>query len=157
MHTKSPYYDLVKHLGKQAPDYSKIGFIISCDDWYYPFFEENLTWKLFPLKYKNLVKNQNYNDYDYLIFSEDKQLYDIDDKQPLKFNYTVENNQIIYNQNNNDSITVYLDKDAAPIVSGKPFIACDIIDLNKIPANFKLEGSFGDDKFQFYLYKKINM
>ncbi|EKE03565.1 MAG: hypothetical protein ACD_20C00183G0003 [uncultured bacterium] len=152
---KDPIYEMVNYLGDIAPDSSKIALILSCDDNYYSFFEENLTWKIFSVRYKLLAKNKNYNDYDYIVISGHGQYTDIYEKK-LVYNYSISGNDVIYNQTNPDeAITLYFDKDANPVTSKRPFIAFDVIKFDKIPENFKLVKKFvPDDKNEFYLYKK---
>jgi len=157
MNEKSQDYDLINYLGKTAPDNSNIGLILSCDDKYYPFFEKNSTWKIFSVRYKLLVKRNNYNDYDFLVISGNGQYTDIFEKNPLIYNYTLSGKDVVYNQSSpKEVITLYFDKDANPVHSKKPFIAFDVIKFEDIPDNFKLIKEFEPGNgYRFYIYKKI--
>ncbi|MDD3149274.1 MAG: glycosyltransferase family 39 protein [Candidatus Gastranaerophilales bacterium] len=87
---KRCFYSIMNFAKNNIPDNSKIALIFSEDDWFYPFFEINKTWKIYSLMYDNLEKKQNYQDYDYIIFSGDAQnIYPYDDnaKRSIDLNY----------------------------------------------------------------------
>lgn len=155
MNKKASDYDLINYLASVAPNNSNIGLILSCDDKYYPYFERNLTWKIYSIRYKLLKERKNYNDYDFLIVSGNGQYTDIFERKSLVYNYTVNGKDIIYNQADlKESITLYFDKDAKPVTSNRPFIAFDLIKFEEIPMNFKLIKEFTSDNAKFYVYKK---
>jgi len=72
--------------------------VFSDDDWYYPFFEENLSWKIHTPHWDRLIKNHEFNKYDYLIFSGENQNLDLTDWKNLKINYHISGNEVIYNE-----------------------------------------------------------
>jgi mRNA-degrading endonuclease RelE of RelBE toxin-antitoxin system len=99
-------YDMVKYLGKVAPNHSKIALISATDEFFYPFFEENPTWKIYPLRYETLFKQKNYNDYDFIIIPKQEQCITVPLKGKLKYNYKIFDHRIIYNQNNPDDLVI---------------------------------------------------
>ncbi|OGI17209.1 MAG: hypothetical protein A2287_09920 [Candidatus Melainabacteria bacterium RIFOXYA12_FULL_32_12] len=165
--TFSPFYYLLKYIGSTAPDNSKIGLIFSDQDCFYPFFEENPSWKIYPIRYDLLVKRGNYNDYDYLIISGEEQGVDITNEKEFVFNYTVKDNQVIYNQvKPNEPIILYFDIHNNILTEGKPAGMTSIIDFSNIPANFKLVKKIEiienykqyktEKHYKFFIYKKLN-
>ncbi|MFH0702153.1 MAG: glycosyltransferase family 39 protein [bacterium] len=95
----SPYYYIVKNLGIIAPNNSKIALIFSDNEWFYPFFEENPTWKIFPVRYELLLKNNNYNDYDFIVISGKTQIIDTLNKNKNKNNKnTMQYNKIDFSK-----------------------------------------------------------
>ena len=52
------YNSVLKYLRQIAPDNSRIAILYGDYDWYYPFFEENPSWKIYPLRYDSLVKKK---------------------------------------------------------------------------------------------------
>ncbi|OGI31282.1 MAG: hypothetical protein A2287_05480 [Candidatus Melainabacteria bacterium RIFOXYA12_FULL_32_12] len=164
---KMYFYPIIKYLEETIPDNSKVGLIFSDDDWYYPLFEENPTWKIYPLRYELLVKKENYNDYDFLIFSGTKQNIEMINDKGIIFNYTVKDNKLIPIKNKKPLI-IYYDKKTKPIISisENPVYLINIIDLADIPINFKLikrvdvitENSIlnkEEKKCTYFIYRKL--
>jgi len=60
-------YILLNTLKQYIPDNSRIGLVFSTHDSIYPLFEENKTWKIYLVRYDELFKRNNFDDYDYLI------------------------------------------------------------------------------------------
>lgn len=58
------FNESLRYLIKNAKNNSKIGYICSDTMWYYHFFNENPSWKIYPLRYelitKDKIKNLNY-------------------------------------------------------------------------------------------------
>ncbi|EKE02294.1 MAG: hypothetical protein ACD_20C00402G0024 [uncultured bacterium] len=54
------------------PDNSRVGLVFSTDSMY-PFFEENTTWKIYPVLYNRLFERKNFDDYDFLIVKDNIQ------------------------------------------------------------------------------------
>ena len=165
---KIPYYLPVKFLGVNAPDYSKIGIIFSYSDWYYPFFEENPTWKISSIDYKELFKHKNYNDYDFLLISKETQCGETTSFKNINYNYKPGKDKVIFKRNADaDSPLIYYEGNKGIVItSGKPVITCAAINLKKIPSNFKLikvlslkekmEHGQEIESYVFYIYKKIH-
>ncbi|OGI20327.1 MAG: hypothetical protein A2287_07855 [Candidatus Melainabacteria bacterium RIFOXYA12_FULL_32_12] len=59
----------LSYIKLNAPDNTKIGIIFSEYDLYYPFFEENPTWRISQLNYQDLIRRKNFNAYDFLVIS----------------------------------------------------------------------------------------
>jgi len=76
-----------KYLAKNAKDNSKIGLIFSDKMWYYHFFNQNPTWKIYPLRY-DLLTEKKLENLDYLIVCNNAQLvYNLKKEKPnLIFN-----------------------------------------------------------------------
>jgi len=155
-------YNIVKYLNEIAPDHSKIAFISATEEFFYPFFEENPTWKIYPLRYDLLFKRKNYDDYDFIILPESEQCITVPFKEKIKYNYKIVNNEIIYDQNNaDDLIIIFNSRNKKPIDSGIPETMSVLVDLYDIPSNFKLMKTFSiivkpsdNDDFTYYIYKK---
>jgi hypothetical protein len=164
--SKSYIYGLIKYLNQIAPNNSKIAFISAKEEIFYPFFEENLTWKIFPLRYDLLYKKKNYNDYDFIIIPEEKQQITVPNKNKVHYNYSINNKEIIYNNYNaQDLIIVYNDINNKPTVSEIPSTMSVFINLSDIPPNFKLlrtfsifiEAPYSDNNYTYYVYKKSKL
>lgn len=162
---KTYIYNLVKYFGKFVPDHSKIAFISSTEEYFYPLFEENHTWKIYPLRYDLLFKRKNYNDYDFIILPNIEQNIVVPYKGKIKYNYSMVGNKIIFDKNNdNDLITIYRNTTEKPTNSGIPTTMLFLIDLSDVPSNFKLVKTYNifiktsklNTKYTYYVYKKIN-
>ena len=146
-----PYYYIINYLSNSAPNNSKIGLILGKGDWYYPFFEENPSWKIFNIKYEELFKYKNYDDYDFLVIVGTAQCSELTDFKLVR----------------NSPVVEYFDRNSKRIISGKAISACAIIDISQIPANFKrvntvtVKETYGannaeESNYLFYIYKKIH-
>jgi hypothetical protein len=156
-------YSLVKYLGKIAPNHSKIALVSADEEIFYPFFEENPTWKIYSLRYDLFSKQKNYADYDFFILPEKEQRITVPYKGKIKYNYSIANKKIVYNQNDTDSlIIIYNGRNNQPVDSGIPETMSILINLSDIPSNFKLIKTYGifrdisdpSDNFIYYVYKK---
>lgn len=135
-------YTMVKNLGLIAPDNAKIGLILTDADLIYPFFEENPTWKIHQIRYENLVKKRNYNDYDYLVISDLIQKCEIVDYKDIKINYYIKEGGMVASFDGSRPITLYIDKKGKVITSGKPVMQYNVVNLSEIPDNFKMVKNF---------------
>lgn len=63
----------VEYLGQNAKNNSKIGLIFSDSFWYYHFFNQNPSWKIFPLRYELLTKEKLKN-FDYIVICNKEQI-----------------------------------------------------------------------------------
>jgi len=81
------YRHPVEYLGITAKNYSKIGLILSDADWYYQFFSQNPTWRIFPLRYELLTENKLKN-MDYILVLNDMQtVFNLDkSKEFIRYN-----------------------------------------------------------------------
>lgn len=155
---------LIKYLRKEAPNNSKIALVSFTEEFFYPLFEENLTWKIYPLRYDLFYKRKNYNDYDFIILPDKEQRITVPFKGKINYKYSIKDNQIIYNDYNpKEPFIIYNDKNIKPIDSGTPETMSVLINLSEIPANFKLVKTFStqyedktnlDKNFTYYVYKK---
>ena len=150
------FYDLIEYLGQNASDYSRIALIFDSNYLYYPIFEKNLTWKIFPLKYELLEKRNNYNDYDFIVILGNGQTDLILDDEDVKYNYSISGQKINFN-NSTGPITIYMDKKGNPVDSGKPFSKNVFINFSRIPGNFKQINKIGsNENDMFYIYKRLS-
>ncbi|EKE04787.1 MAG: hypothetical protein ACD_20C00003G0014 [uncultured bacterium] len=131
-------YPVVKYLGKIAPDNSKIGLIFYDDELYYPFFEENSTWKLYPLRYELLKQRKNYDDYDFLVINGKNQNIEMINDKQITFDYSVKDNKPVFDKAK--SPILYYDKSVKLVssLSEQPVYLINMIDFSEIPINFKL-------------------
>jgi len=76
-----------EYLAKHAKNNSKIGLIFSDKMWYYHLFNQNPTWKIYPLRY-DLLTDKKLGNLDYLIVCNNEQLvYNLKNSKPnLIFN-----------------------------------------------------------------------
>ena len=161
---RTPFWTLINYLKRIAPDNSKIGLVFSEYGYFYPFFEANSTWKIYPLLYDRLLTAKNFNDYDFIIIANERQYMDFS-KKKAAYNYLIKGKRLIYHpEKPDDPISLYLDKNENYIDSGLPAFMCNIIDFNRIPKNFKLMRIILPEKqketrqefdFNFHVYKKI--
>ena len=63
-----------EYLGQNAKNNSKIGLIFSDSVWYYQFFNQNPTWKIFPLRYELLTEKKLEN-LDYIVICNNRQVF----------------------------------------------------------------------------------
>jgi len=63
----------LEYLAQNAKNNSEIGLIFSDKMWYYQFFNENPSWKIFPLRYEFLTKEKLKN-IDYIVICNNQQL-----------------------------------------------------------------------------------
>ena len=161
---RTSFFALIKYLKKTVPDNSRIGLIFSEYAYYYPFFEANSTWKIYQISYDRLVATKNFNDYDFIIFANDRQYIDFNRKKAV-YNYVVKDKIIFYKPEKADIPTIlYMDKDQNYINSGLPAFMCNIFDFDRIPKNFKLikiilpessKAPIHEFDFNFYVYRKL--
>jgi hypothetical protein len=155
------YYYITKYLGTVIPDNSKIGLIFTDDDWSYPLFEENTTWKIYPLRYELLLKKKNFDDYDFLVIAKGKQNIEMISDDNIVYNYTVKGDKVDYKKvKPGIPVVVYYDKNIKPVTSGKPVYQINMLNVQDIPDNFKrikkLEIIETKEKVhKFFVYKKI--
>ncbi|MCK7516035.1 MAG: hypothetical protein MZV70_76740 [Desulfobacterales bacterium] len=138
--------------------------MFSSDNFYYPYFEENPTWKLFPVNYKTLVEKNNYNDYDFIVISDLYQMTDAYKKSEVEFNYVLKDKKPVFIDETKPKI-LYINENAEYITSGKTFASFNLIDLEKMPDNFKLvkkielnrntKGSKDPRSRNSYIFKQI--
>jgi len=70
-------------LGKNAKNNSKIGLIFSDELWYYQFFNQNPTWKIFPLRYE-LLTEEKLRKLDYIVICNKEQvIYNLNNSKNL--------------------------------------------------------------------------
>jgi len=152
---KSSFYKLLKLSKLIMEDNARIGLVFSEADVYYPFFEQNPTWKVNPVLFSTLIKNKNnFNKYDYLIFSNTDQVYYFKDNSPKKFYYWINGSEIMFDlQKQSEVIKYYRDKNMKPTTSKEPIFANDIINFKLLPANYKLLKKIEQAGMQFYIYK----
>jgi len=73
----------VEYLGKNAKNNSKIGLIFSDSYWYSHFFNQNPSWKIYPLRYELLTKEKLQN-LDYIVVCNEKQtVFNLDKSKNL--------------------------------------------------------------------------
>ena len=63
----------IECLAKIAKNNSKIGLIFSDKMWYYQFFNQNPSWKIYPLRYELLTENKLKN-LDYIVICNNEQI-----------------------------------------------------------------------------------
>lgn len=160
-------YTMIKFLGLVAPNNSKIAILLSNDDLYYPFYEENPTWKIYQLRYENLAKKKNYNDYDFIVISHLLQQCEIVDYKNIKFDYYIRENGLVSSFDGiKKPVVLYQGRKGEIITSGKPYMQYNAIIINDIPDNFKLIKNFTTiiepndriktyNKKDTYIYKKM--
>ena len=119
------YSYIINNLLLNAPDNSRIALILNNYDNEYPFFEENPSWKIYPVRYEMLYKKKNYKDYDFIVFANIYQDEDI-----------ITNN---YNGQTKPKI-VYEDKNIEP-TTVRPFFQRNTIDFSYIKRDFKMLGN----------------
>lgn len=161
----SSYYKMYYLLGylRHVPDYSGIGVVFSEYDPLYPLFEENPTWKLFPVRYEKLLAERKFEDLDYLVLAGTKQ-----NTCPLKdtvnYNYypDYENKTIRFSKTDSKTAkTFYANRDNIIIFSGKPSKMANILDDSVISEHYKLTKKiilkYSDNKKNglFRIYKKV--
>lgn len=162
---KMPYYYIVKYLGQIVPNNSKIALLFGDDEWYYPFFEENPSWKIYPLRYELLYKKKNYSDYDFIIIAGFYQDEDIIAKK-LNYNYIMNGNKVIFIDRDKSKPKIfYVNPKLMPTISKNPYYQRNIIDFSDIPKNFILKEKYSivEDykiegqklKYSFFVYKKL--
>jgi len=79
-----------EYLGQNAKNNSKIGLLFSDSFWYYQFFNENPTWKIFPLRYELLTKEKLEN-LDYIVICNNRQIfYNFDKSKNLLTNNKID-------------------------------------------------------------------
>jgi len=133
----SPYFYLVRYLKHNIPDNSTIGLVFYNNSWYYSIQTINPTWKIHPIRYEKLHKYKNYNDYDYIIFLNERQKEHIINKNDIEYNYTVKGGKIFYKRpDSNELITLYTDR-RGDFITEKPLFRINVIDFSRIPENFK--------------------
>jgi hypothetical protein len=155
--SRNEFYDLGMYLKNTVPNHSKIALLFSDTDTYYPFFEINPTWKLYPLRYEILANNKNYNDYDFLVMPSPAQFVDILEKGKINYNYAIQGKNVIFDLNiARDSFYYYLDKTGNATIDNKPVIRCNLIDFSSIPGNFKMVKVLpvGETR-KFLVYRKL--
>ena len=77
----------LEYLAQNAKNSSKIGLIFSDKMWYYQFFNQNPTWKIFPLRYELLTEKKLKN-LDYIVICNNQQIvFNLDkSKDFLRYN-----------------------------------------------------------------------
>ncbi|OGH98807.1 MAG: hypothetical protein A2039_10385 [Candidatus Melainabacteria bacterium GWA2_34_9] len=77
-------------MGQNAKNNSKIGLLFSDSFWYYQFFNENPSWKIFPLRYELLTKEKLEN-LDYIVICNKRQIfYNFDKSKNLLTNNKID-------------------------------------------------------------------
>ena len=80
----------IEYLGQNAKNNSKIGLLFSDSFWYYQFFNENPSWKIFPLRYELLTKEKLEN-LDYIVICNKRQIfYNFDKSKNLLTNNKID-------------------------------------------------------------------
>ena len=149
-YNNSPYFEPVKYLGKIAPDHSSIGLILSCEDGYYQFFEENTGWKIHSIKYADILKTGKIPEYDYLVVLGNGQFSDIFENR-ISYLYKIKDNDILAP---NSQTTIYIDKNGRAVTSGSPILAYTPINFTEIEQKYNLIKSFTAQNHKFYIYKR---
>lgn len=164
---KSHYRSVIDYLGKEAPDNSKIGLVAGCESLYYYFFEENPTWEIHPIRYEDLYRKKNYNDYDYLIFLDNEQKEHILDKNSVEINYQVKDGELRYRITSPyEPVTLYQNRQHKVVIEEKPTFRVNVYNFADIPGNFKMTEEFKIrlveqatgrfTMFHFRVFKKVS-
>jgi len=96
------YKDPIEYLNKVAKDNTKIGLIFPDILWYYQFFTENPTWKIYPLNFK-LLTAKKMKKLDYLVvYGKEQKLYSLsentnfDKKTKIDFDKIIRYFDLVY-------------------------------------------------------------
>jgi len=151
-----PYKDFFGYIKKTIPDNSKIALFYNNTDWYYPFFETNSKWKIYPLRYELFIKKKNFRDFDYIILSSPLQKTNIFDDKHVSFNYSIDNGVVNYNVDKAGGLIYVYENFAGEVIDhGVPAsisFKINSLEIEKYFNLIKIIPFF--EKKNFYIYRK---
>ena len=132
-------YHLIKEVSTIIPDNSRIGLVYSVYDAAYPFFEQNPTWKIYPVRYEKFITEKSFDKFDFLIFAGNKQ-----NQCPLEKNvkygyYPNYTKRTIHFRKKGAGVikTIYANRDNQIMFKGKPIKMANIYEDSKISGQYE--------------------